>query len=185
MPAIRSASPRAAALGSRSFPEALFIPDLLLPEQWAGGVGRDSRVSGEKALLLAVLKDGIRCFWEQRRGPRLKPRALAEEAEVWIAAVGDDHPCSFQNICEVLGFDPGRLRAGLLAAKATRRPGTETREHLLSAQTIHGLRVQSTHVPAPSPLTAVGSAVRRCPGGSPEAPSHRAEPSADMSWQAG
>jgi hypothetical protein len=176
---------RVDALGGRPFPEAHFVPDLFLPEQWAEGVRRDSMVSGEKALLLAVLKDGIRCFWEQRRGPRPNPRALAEEAEDWIAAVDDDHPCSVQSICEVLGFDPGRLRACLLGGKATRRQGTETRAHPLSAQTIHGLRVQSTHVPAPSPLTAVGSAVRRCPGWSPEATSRRAEPAADMSWQAG
>ncbi len=186
VPAIRSASLRADALGGRSFMEALFVPDLLLPEQWVAGVRRDSVVSGTKALLLAVLKDGIRCFGEQRQGPHPNPRVLAEEAEVWITAVADDQPCSFENICEVLGFDPSRLRACLLAGKATRRHGTETREHpALSGPTIHPLRVRSLQALAPAPRTAVGSAARRCPGWNPEATSRRAEPSADMPRQAG
>ncbi len=166
------------------------MPALWLPEPWVGAVRRDSTMSGEKALLLAVLQDGIRCFREQGRSPRLNPHALAEEAEGWITtAVDDDQLCSFQNICEVLGFDPGRLRACLLAGKAARRHGTETRKHpALSKQTIHRLHRRTTHTPAPSPLTAAGSEARRCPGWSPEATSRLwrlAAPSADVPRQAG
>jgi len=61
-------------------PEALadlFAPDIILPEQFVEGVRTDSYVSGEKALMLAVLEDGIRCFQEHLRNPRSNPRLLS------------------------------------------------------------------------------------------------------------
>src|SRR5262245_32024706 len=42
----------------------LFAPEIVLPEQLQQGFRRDSYLSGEKALMLAVLEDGIRCFQE-------------------------------------------------------------------------------------------------------------------------
>ena len=48
----------------------LFAPDIVLPEQFFEGARRDSYISGEKALMLAVLEDGIRCFQEHLRNPR-------------------------------------------------------------------------------------------------------------------
>ena len=36
----------------------LFTPDIILPEQFFSGARRDSYISGEKALMLAVLEDG-------------------------------------------------------------------------------------------------------------------------------
>ena len=108
--------------GSRT-PEALvelFSPDIVLPEQFMQGYRRDSFVSGEKALMLAVLEDGIRCFQEHLRNPRSNPRLLSQEAENWIRAVDYDWPFSFNNVCETLGIDPSALRGSLLAWKAKR-----------------------------------------------------------------
>src|SRR2546427_6600065 len=56
----------------------LFAPDVVLPEQFFEGARRDSQASGEKALMLAVLEDGIRCFQEHLRNPRSNPRLLSQ-----------------------------------------------------------------------------------------------------------
>jgi len=98
----------------------LFTPDIVLPEQFFEGARRDSYISGEKALMLAVLEDGIRCFQEHLRNPRSNPRLLSQQAEAWIRAVDYEWPFSFNNVCETLGIDPGSLRAALLAWKAKR-----------------------------------------------------------------
>jgi hypothetical protein len=98
----------------------LFAPDIVLPEQFFEGARRDSQASGEKALMLAVLEDGIRCFQEHLRNPRSNPRLLSQQAESWIRAVDYDWPFSFVNVCETLGIDPAALRAALLDWKARR-----------------------------------------------------------------
>jgi hypothetical protein len=106
----------------------LFAPDIVLPEQFFEGARRDSYVSGEKALMLAVLEDGIRCFQEHLRNPRSNPRLLSQQAESWIRAVDYDWPFSFNNVCETLGIDPSALRAALLAWKAQRLSEHESRD---------------------------------------------------------
>jgi hypothetical protein len=98
----------------------LFSPDLVLPEQFFEGARHDSYASGEKALMLAVLEDGIRCFQEHLRNPRSNPRLLSQQAEAWIRAIDYDWPFSFNNVCETLRIDPAALRAALLAWKAQR-----------------------------------------------------------------
>ena len=113
---------REPARGDRS-PESLadlFAPDIVLPEQFFEGARRDSQASGEKALMLAVLEDGIRCFQEHLRNPRSNPRLLSQQAEAWIKAVDYDWPFSFVNVCETLGIDPGALRTALLDWKTKR-----------------------------------------------------------------
>ena len=47
----------------------LFAPEIVLPEQLQQGYRRDSYLCGEKALMLAVLEDGIRCFQEHLTKP--------------------------------------------------------------------------------------------------------------------
>ena len=110
------------ARGDRT-PESLtdlFAPDIILPEQFFEGARRDSQASGEKALMLAVLEDGIRCFQEHLRNPRSNPRLLSQQAESWIRAVDYEWPFSFNNVCETLGIDPSALRAALLDWKSKR-----------------------------------------------------------------
>jgi hypothetical protein len=107
----------------RATPEGLadlFAPDIVLPEQFFEGARHDSQASGEKALMLAVLEDGIRCFQEHLRNPRSNPRLLSQQAEAWIRAVDYEWPFSFNNVCETLRIDPAALRAALLDWKARR-----------------------------------------------------------------
>ena len=104
-------------------------PDVILPEQFFEGARRSSRTSGEKALMLAVLEDAIRCFQGHLRTPRSKPRLLSRRAEAWIRAVDDEWPFSFNNICETLGVDPSALRAALVAWKTERLADRSTGEN--------------------------------------------------------
>lgn len=93
----------------------LFAPEIVLPEQLLQGARRDSASSGEKALMLAVLEDGIRCFQGHLTNERSNPKLLARQAEEWIAAEDWDWPFSFNNVCEHLCIDPAALRASLVA----------------------------------------------------------------------
>jgi len=105
----------------------LFGPDIVLPEQMIEGYRNDSYLSGEKALMLAVLEDGIRCFQEHLRNPRYNPRLLSQQAEEWISAEDWDWPFSFNNVCETLGIDPEALRSTLLRWKASRMAALQAR----------------------------------------------------------
>jgi len=105
----------------------LFAPEIILPEQMLQGFRRDSYVSGEKALMLAVLEDGIRCFQEHLTNPRSNPRLLSQQAEDWIRAEDWDWPFSFSNVCETLGIEPSALRHALLDWKAKRLADAEGR----------------------------------------------------------
>jgi hypothetical protein len=95
-------------------------PECLLPEQLEEarfGI----RATGERALMLAVLEDAIRCFQEHRRDTRAKPGRLAREAEEWITDESD-WPFSFTAVCTAVGLEPEAVRAALLGWKARCRP---------------------------------------------------------------
>jgi hypothetical protein len=108
----------------------LFAPEVVLPEQLMAGARRDSYASGERALMLAVLEDGIRCFQEHLTNARSNPRLLSKQAEDWMRADDWDWPFSFNNVCENLCIDPDALRVSLLAWKsrklASSEPGAPT-----------------------------------------------------------
>lgn len=91
-----------------------FGPDVILPEQFYDQRAGMEQVSGEKALMLAVLEDGIRCFQEHLKNPRVRPRLLARQAEKWIRSADWDWPFSFNNVCESLSLNPECLRSRLL-----------------------------------------------------------------------
>lgn len=96
---------------------ASFGPDVILPEQFYDSSVGMEEVSGERALMLAVLEDGIRCFQEHLTSPRVRPRLLARQAEKWIRSGDWEWPFSFNNICESLALDPDSLRERLLAPR--------------------------------------------------------------------
>jgi len=105
----------------------LFAPEIVLPEQLLHGARRDSASSPEKALMLAVLEDGIRCFQGHLTNERSNPKLLAKQAEEWIGADDWDWPFSFNNVCEHLCIDPDALRTSLVAWRAANRaPGRGT-----------------------------------------------------------
>jgi hypothetical protein len=80
-----------------------------------GGEPRTGQLTGTKALMLAVLEDGIRSFLS---GSRL----LASEAEFWIYSRCRQSPFSFTVVCEVLGLDPDAVRKTLKRMKGANIP---------------------------------------------------------------
>ncbi|MCW5893200.1 MAG: hypothetical protein KIT14_22015 [bacterium] len=86
----------------------LLAPDTVLPEQLAAP-RRDSLISGERALMLAVLEDAIRCYLEPPRGAI----RIQREAEHWLWSADETWPFSFVNICDALGIAAGPLRRKL------------------------------------------------------------------------
>lgn len=96
-----------------------FGPDVILPEQFYDQRNGLEQAAGEKALMLAVLEDGIRCFQEHLKNPRVRPRLLARQAEKWIRSSDWDWPFSFNNVCESLSLNPECLRNRLLTPRAS------------------------------------------------------------------
>lgn len=71
-------------------------------------------LSGEMQLMLAVLEDVLRSLVGDPEGPvrsRKRERDLA-----WVRSRDRKSPFAFENVCEVLGIDAGRLRRRILAA---------------------------------------------------------------------
>jgi hypothetical protein len=99
-----------------------FGPDVILPEQFFDQNAAIEQVSGERALMLAVLEDGIRCFQEHLQNPRVRPRLLARQAEKWIRSDDWEWPFSFNNVCESLSLNPDSLRCELLNPRSTDAP---------------------------------------------------------------
>lgn len=105
---------------------SLFQQDTILPAQFFETFRRKTPLEPEKRLMLAVLEDAVACFQKylQARDPR--GQALFREAEEWILDASRDWLFSFDNICELLGFNPYYVRSGLLEWKkkklAARQP---------------------------------------------------------------
>ena len=92
---------------------SLFQPDVLLTEQYIDNYRRKTPLEPEKALLLAVLDDGIRCFQENVLSQNKKKQLLFEEAREWLFSDDSTWVFSFVSICGLLGLDPGYIRRGL------------------------------------------------------------------------
>ena len=102
-----------------NFLQDVFGPDLVLPEQFFPDRPGSSALSGERALMWAVLVDGIESF--RRTALSRLERDAEEYAEtlVWLVATDWDSVFSFVNLCEMFGFDPGPLRQALLDWQAS------------------------------------------------------------------
>lgn len=88
----------------------LLQPDVLLPTQYWETVTRKHRLEPEKKLMLAVLEDAV---WTYRK--YLFTRKLVfTEVKDWFFEQDSDWLFSFENICDVLGFSPERIRQGLV-----------------------------------------------------------------------
>jgi hypothetical protein len=85
--------------------------DLVRVAPVSGGESRTGQLTGTKALMLAVLEDGIRCYLGRKR-------LVAEEAEFWITSHRRHSPFSFVVVCETLGLDPEAVRISLQRMRA-------------------------------------------------------------------
>ena len=99
---------------------SLFQLDTLLPAQYFETFRRKVHLEPEKRLMLAVLEDAVACFQKYILARDGKGKALFRETEEWMMERNSDRLFSFENICEVLGFNPEYVRQGLLRWKETK-----------------------------------------------------------------
>jgi hypothetical protein len=92
---------------------SLFEPDTLLPIQYFETIRRKHLLEGEKRLVLSVLKDAIDCFMKCIDSSTRRGQRLFREAEHWIIIKDKKSAFSFDNVCEMLDFDPEYMRRGL------------------------------------------------------------------------
>jgi hypothetical protein len=79
-----------------------------------GGESRAThQYTGTKALMLAVLEDGIDSYVHGKGRTR-------DEAEHWITTPRRHSPFSFVVVCETLGLDPQAVREALRRIRETR-----------------------------------------------------------------
>lgn len=79
-------------------------------ESVSGGESRTGQLTGTRALMLAVLEDGIRSYLGTSR-------LLAQDAEYWIYSHRRQSPFSFIVVCEMLGLDADAVRKTLRRMK--------------------------------------------------------------------
>ena len=80
--------------------------DLELLATLGGGESRGTDYTGTKALMLAILEDGVRAYL----GHASRQQA---EAELWVTTTQRRWIFSFDIICETLGLEPDSVRAVL------------------------------------------------------------------------
>lgn len=89
-------------------------PDTFLPSQFYGNSGLSRQLEGEKRLMIAIFKDAVECL-EKYRGTRdSSGKALYQNAREWIENKDTGWFFSFNNICDLLEFDPDYMRGFLL-----------------------------------------------------------------------
>lgn len=99
----------------------LLAADTVLPAQFWGPLHGSSQLSGERALMWAVLADAIECYRRNAHARSLQHRTEFLEAERWIASTDWDWPFSFVNLCEMFGFDPAGVRRALDRGRERKR----------------------------------------------------------------
>ena len=91
-----------------------------IEEEFLDDLFKKSVREGEEGLMLAVLEDAVACFQKYVSARDSKGKGTFRDAEEWILEEERDWLFSFNNICEVLGFDPQYVRKGLMRWKETR-----------------------------------------------------------------
>jgi len=85
--------------------------DFLRLTSLGGGESRSAQYTGTKALMLAILEDGIRSY--------LSPMGrIRTEAEYWVRTTRQRSPFSFAVVCETLGLEPDAVRTALERLRA-------------------------------------------------------------------
>jgi hypothetical protein len=103
-----------------------------------GGERRTTPYIGTKALMLAILEDGIRAYLSEGY-------AVRQEAELWIHGRRQGWAFSFSVICETLGLEPSSVRIALSQMRARRavpEPGRRSRPNV---RRYAGLRPRGAH----------------------------------------
>jgi hypothetical protein len=88
-------------------------PEFLLPVQYDDMVRRHVSREGERRLLLAVLKDALRCYLKNMNGPTAHAYRIFEETAHWFYAKHQVGIFAYEHLCDALGIDPEPLREWL------------------------------------------------------------------------
>ncbi len=104
-------------LGTNQQIAVLLEPDILLSAEYFENFRSKTLLEPEKSLMLGVLDDAINCFQKNLLAENRRRKKLFDEAEEWILDEARDWIFSFENICEVLGFNAEYLRYGLVRWK--------------------------------------------------------------------
>jgi len=103
-----------------------------------GGEPRSAEYTGLKALMLAVLEDGILSYLARGGVERA-------EAETWIAGRSRRSPFSFPVVCETLGLEPSAVRIALRRLRtqsaSVRRPIGRSRPNVRRAHRAGDTRI--------------------------------------------
>ncbi|MEK7187796.1 MAG: hypothetical protein AAB691_03045 [Patescibacteria group bacterium] len=101
----------------------LFVPVILLPEQWFDLSPKETPCY---MLCVAVLEDALNAIGGKvvEVGPVRKKQAIQQEALEWVLSDDRSWPFAFRNVCDVLGFDYEVLRPEIqkLIAPIKKRP---------------------------------------------------------------
>src|SRR3990172_3524994 len=89
-----------------------FQADPLLSERYFTD-RRNTRLEPEKRLMLAILEEATYCFQDNYPAQHGRRKRLFDSAHRWFFEASGDWIFSFENICSVLGFNPGYVRKGL------------------------------------------------------------------------
>jgi hypothetical protein len=106
----------------------LLAADSVLPEQFWSSEHGSTQLSGEYALMWAVLADGIECYRRNAHATSAQQQLEFLDAEAWISKTEWDWPFSFVNLCEMFGFDPAGVRSALKRYRESRRPAAFRRQ---------------------------------------------------------
>ena len=109
----------------------LFVPQVVLPAQWA----RRSRAGlGERRLMVAVLLDAVAVYTKCRARGVVNRRF--REVDRWFGSHDREWPFAFERICEVLSLDTALIRNAIdnqVGARAVRMREAAEAESMPSA----------------------------------------------------
>jgi hypothetical protein len=113
-------------------------PDVFFPSEFYGSGGLSRQLDGEKRLMIAILKDAVECLNKYRGARSSLGSSQYENALEWIEDEGTQWLFSFNNICDLLGFDPDYLRKVLI--KKEGRYANSARGKIYSFSVANGAR---------------------------------------------
>jgi len=87
-------------------------PGVLLPTQLPLTPG--TSISGERRLMMAILKDAIACYLTNPGKRNKRAQRLFREAECWLFVRNSYWTFSFEGVCDALGLNAQCLRRGVL-----------------------------------------------------------------------
>jgi len=119
-------------------------PATVLPVQLYANLAPDASIVPEKRLLLAILEEAVVTFQRYSADTGRRGRRLFREADEWVCSEDMCWPCSFRNICDVLGLDPSYVRQGLRRWRAGQRAdGGEHVPHRQPFRRLSGSRTRA------------------------------------------